>query len=221
MRQARPGRSSYEVTDWVEGLPPPNRLGPPRSWVQADAGLTVRNEVVGVVDRQEQAAIAVDGEAGGVGRDSADFESQDVPARRQRGVPVPGEVYEATATLGGGGFAAKPSATSSRWTAGGSVTAPTMRRGPPQRGQTRISIANTRRRSAGDATRPDARGPSGAQADGHTPRGACGSHPDCPGHHRPRPSHPTQRSRDGRVVTIGPPASHNFKGLWTEKGNMG
>jgi hypothetical protein len=43
----------------------------------------------------------------------------------------------------GGGSGASPSAARSRRTAWGSVTAPTIRRGPAQRGQTRTSIANT------------------------------------------------------------------------------
>jgi hypothetical protein len=44
----------------------------------------------------------------------------------------------------GGGSAASPSPTSTRRTAWGSVTAPRIRRRPPQRSHTRISIANTR-----------------------------------------------------------------------------
>jgi fumarylacetoacetate (FAA) hydrolase family protein len=68
---------------------------------------------------------------------------------------------------GGGGLPASPSAASSRWTAWGSVTAPRIRRGPPQRGQTRTSSANTRRRSgaqgqlAGQAIRRYHRYPDG------------------------------------------------------------
>jgi tRNA synthetases class I (E and Q), anti-codon binding domain len=49
---------------------------------------------------------------------------------------------------------ARPRAASSRRTACGSVTAPRIRRGPPQRGHTRTSIANTWRRSE---VVPDAR----------------------------------------------------------------
>jgi hypothetical protein len=44
----------------------------------------------------------------------------------------------------GGGSAASPSAARSRRTAWGSVTAPRIRRGPPQRGHTRTSNPNTR-----------------------------------------------------------------------------
>ena len=47
----------------------------------------------------------------------------------------------------GGGWAASPRAPSRRRTASGSVTAPTIRRGPAQRSQMRTSIMNTRRRS--------------------------------------------------------------------------
>jgi hypothetical protein len=54
---------------------------------------------------------------------------------------------QAAGTTGGGGSAARPSAASSRRTAWGSVTAPRIRRGPPQRSHTRTSIANTRRRT--------------------------------------------------------------------------
>ena len=54
---------------------------------------------------------------------------------------------------GGGGLPASPSAASSPWTAWGSVTAPRIRRGPPQRGQTRTSSANTRRRSGAQGQR--------------------------------------------------------------------
>jgi hypothetical protein len=77
------------------------------------------------------------------------------PANRQRtdgdnSVPwwAPCAAVQAAATgCPGGGSAASPSAARSRRTACGSVTAPRIRRAPPQCGLTRISIANTRRNS--------------------------------------------------------------------------
>jgi hypothetical protein len=52
--------------------------------------------------------------------------------------------HETVTERGGGGRVASPSPAKSRRTAWGSVTAPTIRRGPAQRGQTRTSIANRR-----------------------------------------------------------------------------
>ena len=60
----------------------------------------------------------------------------------------------------GGGSAARPSAAKTRRTAWGSVTAPRIRRGPPQRSHTRISIANTRWRSWAHGHRLGARAPA-------------------------------------------------------------
>ena len=57
---------------------------------------------------------------------------------------------------------ARPSAARSRRTAWGSVTAPRIRRGPPQRSQTRTSIANTRRRSRAQGHRLGDRPPASA-----------------------------------------------------------
>jgi hypothetical protein len=54
---------------------------------------------------------------------------------------------QAARTGPGGGSGASPNAARSRRTACGSVTAPRIRRGPPQRGQTRTWIANARRGS--------------------------------------------------------------------------
>jgi hypothetical protein len=64
----------------------------------------------------------------------------------------------------GGGWAASPSAPSKRRTASGSVTGPTIRRGPAQRGQTRTSIANTRRRRRAQGHRLEDRPPASARA---------------------------------------------------------
>src|SRR5262245_60807548 len=62
-------------------------------------------------------------------------------------------VDQAAETRGpGGGSAARPRAASSRRTALGSVTAPRIRRGPPQR-QTRTSNENTRRSSRAQGQR--------------------------------------------------------------------
>jgi hypothetical protein len=77
------------------------------------------------------------------------------PANRQRTDGDNGVPWWAACAAGqaaetgrpGGGAAASPSAAGSRRTACGSVTAPRIRRGPPQRGQTRTWIANTQRRS--------------------------------------------------------------------------
>jgi hypothetical protein len=62
------------------------------------------------------------------------------------------------AISGGGGSPASPSAARSRRSAGGSVTAPTIRRGPAQRGHTSTSTANTRCKSVAQEGRPGDRG---------------------------------------------------------------
>jgi hypothetical protein len=65
------------------------------------------------------------------------------------------------ATSPGGGSAASPRATSTRRTAAASVTAPRMRRGPPQRSHTKTSIANSRcSHRAHDQGRGEGRGRS-------------------------------------------------------------
>lgn len=60
----------------------------------------------------------------------------------------------------------RPRAARSRRTAWGSVTGPRIRRAPPQCGQTRISIANTRRKSGAHDSRPGTDGRSVLDAGG-------------------------------------------------------
>ena len=64
----------------------------------------------------------------------------------------------------GGGWAASPGALSNRRTAWGAVTAPRIRRGPPQRSHTRTSMANTRWSSRAQGHRPGDRAPASARA---------------------------------------------------------
>jgi hypothetical protein len=114
--------------------------------------------------------------------------------RRGRNAPVGVSRRTGTAAPGGasrrvrprGRHAAavrrRPSAASTRRTACGSVTAPRIRRGPPQRSQTSTWIANTRRRSRAQVQRFGERAPAsapassdagvGTSADRHWARGA-------------------------------------------------
>jgi hypothetical protein len=74
------------------------------------------------------------------------------PAARESGREN-GTSGRASLAVPGGGSAASPSATSMRRTAAGSVTAPRIRRRPPQRSQTSTSIANTRWRRCAQGQR--------------------------------------------------------------------
>ena len=85
----------------------------------------------------------------------------------------------------GGGSGGRPKRARRRRTAWGSVTAPRIRRAPPQCGQTRISIANTRRRSVAHDSRP---GPVPEAV-----RGEAGK-PGRRRRHQPRSSRPPGRS---------------------------
>ncbi len=142
----------------------------------------------------------------GVGRRPAGSAGRRGPRRRVVTGGIGGGQATGTARRGGGS-AASPSAAKSRRPAWGAVTAPGIRRGPPQRSQTSTGIANTRWRSRAQGQRRGAGAPAAARVASSGARGRAWGSPPGEGGQGDGRATPSRRAPPRSAATSSEPRS--------------